>query len=351
MNEELYKLLSLQSETGHCEQVYNFLLELGLKEGWEMLKDEKGNLYATKGEGPYPCVVAHMDTVHCITVGGIRPVEIDGNVIGFNPVAMEQTGIGGDDKCGIWAALHCLRTLPACKAVFFVDEESGCHGSGACWLGFFEGCRFVLQADRRGNDDFVNDIMGGISSDEFQYDVEPIIREFGYEFSDGAMSDVMQLRDDRVGISCANISAGYYNPHWDEEFINLADLQNVCDLMMAICTRLTTAYPFIYEPPLYASKFSSPAKKEAFPDWRTRFYGQPYGEVEIIGEGMFLCSVCEDITDLHFMAKDKPPTCIDCQLLIQEGRESTLSGWLRSKTKGRRGKRGKNGSSKNGGAK
>jgi hypothetical protein len=39
------------------------------------------------------------------------------------------TGIGGDDKCGVFACLTLLKELPYVKAAFFVSEETGCHGS------------------------------------------------------------------------------------------------------------------------------------------------------------------------------------------------------------------------------
>lgn len=241
----LHSLLSIESESGDCSRMADFLTTYCQGQGWLVASDDMGNLYVTKGESDtYPCAVAHIDTVHPITGDGITPVYIGDKVTGINPVTMEQTGIGGDDKCGIYAALHCLANLPACKAAFFVDEEIGCIGSGAANMAFFKDCRFVLQADRRGNADFVTDISGPLSSDRFQRDVKPLLTSHGFRFSHGAMSDVMALRDNGCGISCANISAGYYQPHQACEYINLPDLLKTCGLMLEICQTLNRVYRF-----------------------------------------------------------------------------------------------------------
>jgi hypothetical protein len=251
MKKLLNSILSIQSESGFCDDMADFISAHCMKAKMEVLRDNRGNLYVIKGKSEtYPCVVAHMDTVHPIhEKGAIVPVVIDGCVTGMNPFTMEQTGIGGDDKCGIYAAIRCLEKLPACKAVFFVDEEIGCVGSGDCDLSFFKDCRFVLQADRRGDSDWVTDISGPLGSDAFQDAVAPILKRYGYKPTSGMMSDVMALRDSKVGISVANMSAAYYNPHQSCEFIHLQSLYNVIGMMLEICKKLTDPYPFVWEAP------------------------------------------------------------------------------------------------------
>ncbi len=250
MKKLLAAILTIPSESGACDAMADFLVAHCLKLKMEVLRDTRGNLYVIKGKSQtYPCVVAHMDTVHAIEDGGITPIVIDGCVTGLNRLTMEQTGIGGDDKCGIYAALRCLDRLPACKAVFFVDEEIGCVGSFDCDLSFFKDCRFVLQADRKGNADWVKDISGPLGSKEFQSAVAPILGVHGYKPVNGMMSDVMALRDCQVGVSVANMSAAYYNPHQACEFIHLASLNNAIAMMLAICRNLTEVYPFLYTAP------------------------------------------------------------------------------------------------------
>lgn len=342
--EKLLKLLSIPSETGNCAGIYNFLLEEGNENGWDLTVDPTGNLYAVKGQvKAYPCVVAHMDTVHDIKKGGICPVIVNNCITGINPETMEQTGIGGDDKCGVWAALHCLKTLPACKAVFFVDEEHGCKGSANCWLPFFKDCRYILQADRRGNSDFVNTICGDISSKAFQEAVTPILIEFKYSFSWGAMTDVMALRDNEVGISAANISAGYYNPHCKDEYISITDLENVCAMMLQICTRITETFPFVYTEPKHTYCLPSthlPSKNGNGASGVAAYssLGDYYAKYRD-HEEMDLCDMCQEIVPSNTTVRDPGGNgkliCIDCALILEQ-EENSPGGkrwWKRMKRK------------------
>lgn len=330
--EELFQLLAIQTTTGKTEKMYNHLLALGNAAGWQMLSDSLGNLFAIKGEAEsYPCVVAHMDTVHRIEKGGILPLAIGGKIFGMNPDTMRQTGIGGDDKCGIWAALHLLKVLPACKAAFFVDEESGCKGSRGCHLAFFDDCRFVLQADRRGNNDFVNRISGDpLSSDEFQEAVAPIMRDFGYVFSWGMMTDVMALRDRTVGISVANMSAGYHSPHSDGEYIVYSELEAVCKMMERICLEVTDTFPYVAPPPKkYSAAKSTSGGNSTSSHWWDHLPG--YGGPESHGDGfpdrfpdytgskqMVQCHYCSVPVHRSELIEDDPPVCIDCALHKEE---------------------------------
>ena len=104
--------------------------------------DEYYNVYATKQESSelpedfyFPCVISHTDTVHNIDTINIRE-EMLMNAQGEKKLSYKAyndqgnpTGIGGDDKCGVFACLTLLQELPNVKAAFFVSEETGCHGS------------------------------------------------------------------------------------------------------------------------------------------------------------------------------------------------------------------------------
>jgi putative aminopeptidase FrvX len=234
----LYSLLAIESESHDSSEMEAFILSYARRRRWDIATDHLGNIYLTKGRADvYPCIVAHMDTVHAITGESITPVTIDGRVTGMHASSMTQTGIGGDDKCGLFCALEIMGKLPACKAAFFVDEEVGCLGSSAADMDFLKhDCAFVLQADRRGSSDFVTAIGGRpMSSVEWQKAIKPLLNAHGYKPSTGAMTDVEALRDNGLGICAANMSAGYHNPHQDTEYIVLSELENVVKLMLAIC--------------------------------------------------------------------------------------------------------------------
>ncbi len=115
-------------------------------------QDRQGNLYAVKGRAKtYPCVVAHVDEVHRHRTGTYGAhVVADAMVIGYDHRHKCMTGIGADDKNGIWICLKCLEDFKVMKCVFFVQEENGCIGSRGADMAFFSDCRFVLQCDRWG---------------------------------------------------------------------------------------------------------------------------------------------------------------------------------------------------------
>jgi len=250
MNSLLLKILTTETESGNQEAMRELILAELAALGCNIETDTAGNIYATKGTGKtLPCFAAHMDTVHGVTGDGIAVCTLNGLATGINPKTMQQTGIGGDDKCGIYCALECLRRLPACKVVFFTDEEIGCIGASQCDLGFFSDCRWVISADRRGREDFVTDIGGALSSEKFQRDVAPLLKKHGLKPCQGALADVMELRDRQVGVSVANMSAAYYNPHTPGEYINLNELEEIISFLIETGEKLTKRYPFTYTRP------------------------------------------------------------------------------------------------------
>ena len=123
---KLIEILSIQSESYNQFRMFAYIVRQLKKIGCKYYT-YNGCIYATKGEtNLYPCIVSHMDTVHNIEEN-LTPIEVNGNIIGFNAVTMEQIGIGGDDKVGVFIALECLNNFDNIKAVFFRDEETGCE--------------------------------------------------------------------------------------------------------------------------------------------------------------------------------------------------------------------------------
>jgi tripeptide aminopeptidase len=303
----LFQILEIQSESRDCIDMQAFLWEYAESRQWEVDCDDVGNIYITKGMAVhFPCVVAHMDTVHSIQPMGdanqIVPVIVHGNKItGINPSNMRQTGIGGDDKCGIYAALEALNHLEACKVAFFVDEEIGCVGSYQCNLDFFSDVRFILQADRRGKSDFVNNIWGPISSEKFCDDVLPYLAKYNFHLEDGMMTDVQALRDRNVGVSCANISAGYYNPHQDHEYIDIHDLTNTTNLMLQLCEELQEVYPFTAPKRDRWGSSSAYGTHNYIPSWSKKSYSQ---EDQFIDEMRLKYGFPEDDGSPPFDVKD-----------------------------------------------
>lgn len=251
--ELLKEVLSIQTYSHDQEQMLEYLVNYIFgKENitWQI---DNGNLYITKGDSEtFPCIVAHMDTVHQIT-SDLTIIQHNDLLGGYNMLEMNPTGIGGDDKVGVFIALSLLDELDDIKVAFFRDEEVGCEGSYLADMDFFNDCRFVLQADRRGNKDFIVDASGvELSSDRFRKDVKKIVKRYGYAFRSGMMTDVMALKENDIKCSVANVSCGYYRPHTATEYVVISDVKNCLELFHDICVSMTDIYYHEYRKIVYS---------------------------------------------------------------------------------------------------
>lgn len=209
-------------------------------------EDTVGNLYLTKGEAEtYPCLAAHMDQVQKPYPEDYKVVETADIVFGYSPSERKQCGLGADDKCGIWIALKMLKKHDTIKVAFFVAEEVGCQGSSKANMDFFSDVRFVVQADRRGAHDLITDIgFCDICSEDFVKDIDADL--FGYKEESGMMTDVEALKENGIGVSCINLSCGYYDPHTDHEYVVKHDMINALNFVNHIIEKCESIYPHEY---------------------------------------------------------------------------------------------------------
>lgn len=219
--------------------------------------DDYGNLYATKGKltknETYPAFVCHIDTVHKIFKTKQVYKTTQGNYFAMcYDDGPEQIGIGGDDFCGIIINIELMHRLKKVKCAFFLDEENGCLGSKAGDLTFFDDCRYAVQVDRKGNTDIIVNGNGTqLCSEEFKTAMNSLGAVYGYSATNGKRSDVIALKERGLGISCINLSAGYYKEHTKQEYVNERDLLNVLEFCIAI-SKDKKVYPHVYEKPEYS---------------------------------------------------------------------------------------------------
>lgn len=204
--------------------------------------DNAGNLYFTRGvSDSYPVVVAHLDQVQKSHSKDFKAVITDDIIFGYSPSERKRQGLGADDKNGLWIALRCLESFDVIKVAFFVGEEIGCVGSSKCDMNFFTDARFIIEPDRRGSNDLITNISCmDIASESFLNAFD--YKSYGYKAASGLMTDVLELTERGVGVSCINMSCGYYEPHTDDEFTVIEDLLNALDLVEHIITTCTDVY-------------------------------------------------------------------------------------------------------------
>ena len=204
--------------------------------------DKECNLFITKNTTnpeKYACVVAHMDTVHSFT--SARELVIKNNIITARYIKSGlQCGLNADDCNGILVALQLLEALPNLKVCFTTKEEIGGIGAeeAANNIEFFLDVRYLIQADRRGNDDLITHTNGiDSASEKFIDDIQPLLEKYGYSEGIGTFTDVGILADELL-ISGVNVSCGYYNEHTYKEFCNINELNNCLNLIYDIIVTL-----------------------------------------------------------------------------------------------------------------
>ena len=251
MNMQLLKrLYNIYSPSGKEEKMVKFLCSYirQLPGNISMSKDKFGNLYVVKGESEsYPCLVSHIDQVsHCNHSKDFKAIETRDIIFGYSPKNRRFENLGADDKNGVFICLECLKKHDAIKVVFFREEEVGCRGSSEAMMSFFDDIRFVIQPDRKGNSDLITNISySELCSEKFLEEVEP--EKWGYREENGLMTDVLTLKENGLGVSCINVSCGYYNPHTDEEVTVKKDLMKSLSFIEHIIEDCTDVYPHILD--------------------------------------------------------------------------------------------------------
>lgn len=250
MNTELlFNLYAIHSPSGSEKKMRRFIRKYIASNCGDvrMDTDKYGNLLCVKGEAEtYPCLASHIDQVQKSHSKDFEVVTNGEVCFGYSAKSREQQGLGADDKNGIFICLECLKAYDVLKVAFFVGEETGCVGSDDVDIEFFKDCRFIVEPDRRGGSDLITSMFcGGVCSDDF---IKAIGAErFGYTEERGSITDVGTLVERGVGISCLNLSCGYYEAHTDNEFTVLSELENCLVFVMRIIDECTDVYPFEYE--------------------------------------------------------------------------------------------------------
>lgn len=239
MNKDFLKeVLSLPSISGDESMVRDFIIEFAEKNGIEHYSDKKGNLYLTKGmldstEEYFPCVVSHMDTVHRTHVSLIENKERliikenDGNLTAFHPTTEIQTGIGGDDKCGVFVCLELFNKIDKLKGAFFVEEEIGMKGSKESDDYFFSNVGYAIQFDAPSSN-WITEVCWGVNlfDSDFKEIIKDNLNESGYtKFSYDPFTDVNQLAS-KYDFNCLNLGCGYYRQHTDQEYVVVSEVED-----------------------------------------------------------------------------------------------------------------------------
>lgn len=202
------------------------LAEKGYKDRMHFTKD----YIIAKGDIPV-LLVAHLDTVH----KELPTIYFDQE----KRVLWSPQGIGGDDRCGVYAILNIIET---CKpyVLFTTNEEIGGVGAEKFTKEFDLGkeVNFAIEIDRRGLNEAVFYNCGNTEFQDF-------ILSYGFDEEFGSFSDISILSP-VYDFASVNLSAGYYNEHTNHEFIVLDHLEYTIAVVKRILQdeRVNTFYEY-----------------------------------------------------------------------------------------------------------
>ena len=113
-------------------------------------------------------------------------------------------------------------------------------------MGFFEDSLYVLEPDCKGGEE-IHVVLKEMpcASNEF---IEALQAEAnGFIFTEGKTSDIFALTLNNIGVSCANIPAGYHLPHKEEEYTLISELEHSYDFIKQTILKLNKRYPHEYK--------------------------------------------------------------------------------------------------------
>lgn len=280
------KILLTQSYSGFEGYMIKTIKDiLSTLKGVTYFSDKNGNIFVEKHLTPeppsyLPLLVSHMDTVHKLLVynKGLakegkkvfnnKDGKVEGDVsyqVFKTPTSSNKgytyfstTGIGGDDKNGIFICLEMLRNqqVKHLKVLFTTEEETGRWGAKDSLKNqkdWFSNISYMLEPDRRGNNDIICQWgRGKTYSDEFHKLIQPLFTKFKYKPATGSVTDVFTLFEE-LEISCFNFSCGYYEAHSDNEYIVEHDVRRALDFLQSLLLTLPLDKVYTQEYETYSS--------------------------------------------------------------------------------------------------
>jgi hypothetical protein len=273
------------------EQLFDHILEK-----FPEAEYKKGSYILVKGKIPI-MLIAHLDTVH---------KETPKIIIQVGSTISSPQGIGGDDRCGVYALMQIRKTYKP-WLLFTCDEEIG--GIGA--KSFIQDAHFekvkranlkmLIEIDRQGVDD-------AVYYDCNNEDFEKYISEKGFKTNYGSFSDISIIAPE-LGVAAVNLSSGYYNAHKKTEYINTQHLEKTIRRVESILEEADKLPGYEYVEREYYQKYTS----QNYASW----YDEKFIEENMFYSGKYRRVFIE-------VAKDYGASMEDLEYFIEEYGEGII---------------------------
>ena len=265
------------------------------KYGKKNVIEEKEYLCAI-GQIPI-ALVAHMDTVFPKPAKDIF-YDKEKNVI-WSP-----SGLGADDRAGVFSILEIIKRGFLPHIIFTTDEEIGCVGGTI--LSYeecpFKDLKYIIELDRRGTNDCV-------FYDCDNPDFTEYVSKFGFVEAIGSFSDISMICEG-WGIAGVNLSIGYRDEHSVSETLYVNAMLSTIDKVCTMLSEKEIPY-FKFIPSVYAYSYGS---YDYGYHGSTKWY-KPIMESHHDNTHCWLCESefkPEDMIPVKLRNRQTKPFCIDC---------------------------------------
>jgi len=309
---DLIKMYLLKSESG-----FEYKVSMFVREKLDLLKIpysiDRYMLYRFIPDTPL--LSAHMD--HVKYSRDITKVIVDGNLI------KGDSGLGADDKNGVWIILNLLETFKdEVSFIFSTEEESFGKGNNVKKIlrehkEDIIKLKYGLVFDRKNQGDIIGK-NNNYCIDEMDSDLSEVGKQSGYKSAHGIRSDADDISD---YISCVNLSVGYNNPHTEKEETNFKWLENSYQFGKAILKNVKKSYSKAYG-------YYEYGLENWYDDWlldpnsNTKQDKKPLSVIDDIVEyykhrnkgltGLFFCEYCGRIHNIDEIAIIGCKSCQAC---------------------------------------
>ncbi len=232
-----------------------------------------------------PCFIAHLDTVN--------DLDMKKELIVSDDKLYRKNGIlGSDDRAGVNIILNHCEDI---NFIFTRDEEIGCLGVREIAKLFENKPKLIkditcfIELDRKGGNSLLS-VKHGYCNEDLRNAIMDIALNEGIIFVDdiGAFTDVDYLLTYKPAV---NMSVGYYNPHSNDEYLNINEYNRINNLIPLLNSGLNDVYTIVDIEHSYKC----------------------YDNIECY------CEICETIiTDKPYTTEYIDCICYDCFTYLQE---------------------------------
>ena len=238
-----------------CEYIREHVPEAEVQmDNWGNLYIKKDLPYGGRSEvAGYPTLACHLDQVQQLHSEDFEVRQENGTLYGWSEKNQRREGLGADDKNGIWVCLRCLEECPHLKVFMAVGEEKGCIGSNHADMSFFADSLYVLEPDCKGGEEIHTNLKGvpcaspGFEQGLLEAGTSLFTLHSSFSITPGKGSDIFALTLNGIGVSCANIPAGYHLPHKDDEYTVVAELEHTLAFIRNFVTTEHRRFPHTYK--------------------------------------------------------------------------------------------------------